>query len=154
MSPGRMLENERGSLEHAVAIAAEAHAGQVDKAGAPYLLHPLRVMLRMNTDHERIVAVLHDVVEDSDWTLEQLRQEGFADDILDGIESVTRREDETYHDFVRRAALNPVGRRVKLADLRDNCDLTRIPNPSDRDRRRLEKYRRAISLLERLDESS
>jgi len=136
------------TLEHAITIAAGAHAGQVDKAGAPYILHPLRLMLQMTTTDERIVAVLHDVVEDSEWTFEGLLQEGFSRAIVDAVESVTRRGDETYEAFVLRAAENPLGRRVKLADLRDNCDLSRIAEPSEEDHRRVAKYKRAIALLE------
>ena len=117
-----------GTIERAVAIAAEAHTGQTDKAGSVYLLHPLRLMLRAESDEERIVAVLHDVVEDSDWTLAALATEGFSEEILAAIDSVTRRDDETYDEFVRRAGENPIGRRVKLLDLEDNCDLGRIPN--------------------------
>jgi len=135
------------TLERAVIIAAEAHAGAVDKAGAPYILHPLRLMLGMVTDEERIVAVLHDVVEDSDWTLERLRAEGFSAVIVDGVDAVTRRPGETYEDFVERAAEDPIGRRVKLADLRDNCDLSRIAEPAQKDLERIEKYERAIELL-------
>jgi (p)ppGpp synthase/HD superfamily hydrolase len=136
------------TLERAVAIAAEAHAGQVDKAGAPYLLHPLRMMLALTSTEERIVAVLHDVCEDCPgWSFERVRSEGFSDRILAALDSVTKREGEVYSDFVRRAAANPIGRRVKLADLRDNCDLARIASPTEADFRRIEKYREAIALI-------
>ena len=135
------------TLERAIAIAAQAHAGQVDKAGAPYILHPLRVMLRLQTVEERIVAVLHDVVEDCDWTLEDLRAEGFSPAILRAIDSVTKREGEEYDAFVARAAADPIGRRVKLADLQDNSDPARMADPTDGDRARLEKYQRAIRFL-------
>lgn len=135
------------TLERAIAIAAEAHAGQLDKAGAPYVLHPLRVMLRVSTPEARIVAVLHDVVEDSEWTFDGLRAEGFTEEILAALDSVTKREGESYDEFVRRAAANPIGRQVKLADLADNMDLSRIAEPSGRDHERIEKYRRAVVLL-------
>jgi (p)ppGpp synthase/HD superfamily hydrolase len=138
-------------LERAIAIAAEAHAGQIDKAGAPYVLHPLRMMLRMSSIDERIVAVLHDVCEDCPgWTLDRLHREGFSERIIDALQSVTKRDGEGYEDFVRRSAANPIGRRVKLADLRDNSDLSRIAVPSERDLQRIEKYRRAIDLISRL----
>ena len=136
------------TLERAITIAAQAHAGQADKAGAPYILHPLRVMLRMNTDEERMVAVLHDVIEDSDWTLDRLRAEGFPEAVLTGIESMTRNPEETYEEYVLRAGRNAIGRRVKLADLEDNSDLSRIAQPTEKDRARIEKYRRAIALLQ------
>jgi hypothetical protein len=142
------------TIERAIKIAAEAHTGQVDKAGAPYILHPLRVMLRMQTNEERIVAVLHDVVEDSQWSLGLLRAEGFSEQVLRAIDSVTRRDSETYEEFVHRAGLDPIGRSVKLADLEDNCDLGRIAAPTEKDRARLDKYRRAIKQLQKQDDAS
>jgi (p)ppGpp synthase/HD superfamily hydrolase len=135
------------TLERAIAIAAKAHAGKVDKAGAPYILHPLRVMLKMETYEERMAAVLHDVVEDSDMTLEDLRNEGFSDTVVEAVDAVTLRIGEAYDDFVRRAARNPIGRRVKLADLEDNCDLSRIAHPTKEDYERLAKYQRAIESI-------
>ncbi|MFJ2710228.1 HD domain-containing protein [Pseudomonas sp. NPDC087346] len=135
------------TLERAIAIAATAHAGQVDKGGAPYILHPLKVMLRMTTLEERIVAVLHDVVEDCGISLDDLRKEGFSEEVLSAIESVTKVPGESYGDFVERAALNPIGRLVKLADLEENSDLSRIASPSWEDLERIEKYRRAIGRL-------
>lgn len=140
------------TLERAIAIAAQAHAGQVDKAGAPYVLHPLRMMLQLASNDERIVAVLHDVCEDCPgWSFERLRDEGFAPQVIAALDAVTRRDDETYEDFVRRAAADPIGRSVKLVDLRDNSDLSRIAAPTERDFERLEKYRRAIMIIERLE---
>ncbi|WP_085648882.1 MULTISPECIES: HD domain-containing protein [unclassified Pseudomonas] len=135
------------TLERAIAIAATAHAGQVDKGGAPYILHPLKVMLRMSSLEERIVAVLHDVVEDCGISLEDLRKEGFSEAVLSAIESVTKVPGESYEDFVERAAQNPIGRVVKLADLEENSDLSRIDSPSWEDLERIEKYRRAIGRL-------
>jgi (p)ppGpp synthase/HD superfamily hydrolase len=117
----------------------------------PYMLHPLRIMLRMSSIDERIVAVLHDVCEDCPgWTFDRLRREGFSDRIIDALDSVTKRDGEEYEDFVRRAVANPIGGRVKLADLLDNIDLSRIAAPSERDFQRIEKYRRAIDLIDRL----
>jgi (p)ppGpp synthase/HD superfamily hydrolase len=135
------------TLERAIAIAATAHAGQVDKGGAPYILHPLKVMLRMSTLEQRIVAVLHDVVEDCGVSLDELRKEGFSEDVLTAIESVTKVPGESYEDFIDRAAHNPIGRVVKLADLEENSDLSRIASPSWEDLERIEKYRRAIGRL-------
>jgi (p)ppGpp synthase/HD superfamily hydrolase len=140
------------TLERAIVIAAEAHAGMTDKAGAPYILHPLRLMLALSETNDRIVAVLHDVVEDCDgWTLDRIRAEGFSKEVLEALDSVTKRHDEEYLTFVRRAAANPIGRKVKLADLRDNSDLTRISNPTQRDFDRTEKYRVAIEMVEQID---
>ena len=135
------------TLERAIAIAATAHAGQVDKGGAPYILHPLKVMLRMTSLEERIVAVLHDVVEDCAISLDDLRKEGFSEEVLTAIASVTKVLGESYEDFVERAAQNPIGRVVKLADLEENSDLSRIASPSWEDLERIEKYRRAIGRL-------
>ena len=136
------------TLERAIVIAAEGYAGIKDKAGAPYILHPLRMMLRLSSTDERIVAVLHDVVEDCPgWTFDRLRDEGFSEEIITALDSVTKREGEDYEDFARRAAANPIGRNVKLADLADNCDLNRIAEPTEADYRRIEKYRRTIKLI-------
>lgn len=136
------------TLERAIAIAAEAHAGQEDKAHQPYILHPLRVMLRVRSAEERIVAVLHDVVEDTPWTLEQLAAEGFSPAVIAGLDAVTRRDGEDYLPFVERAATDPIGRVVKRADLMDNLDVGRITSPTERDLARLERYRAALRLLE------
>lgn len=135
------------TLEKAIAMAAKAHEGQLDKAGAPYVLHPLRMMLRLSTTEERVTAVLHDVVEDCGVSLDDLRTAGFTEGVIAAIDSVTRRHEEPYEAFVRRAAMNPIGRRVKLADLEDNSDLSRIAMPSERDHERVAKYRRAIEAL-------
>ena len=135
------------TVERAVAIAAQAHTGQTDKADQPYLLHPLRVLLEMETDEARMAAVLHDVVEDSDWTLEQLREEGFPEVVIAAVDSLTKRENENYDDFIDRAGRDPLGLHVKRADLRDNADLSRIPRPTEEDRERTAKYERALRRL-------
>lgn len=135
------------TLECAIAIAAAAHSGQTDKAGQPYILHPLRVMLALQKEEERIVAVLHDVVEDTKITPDILRSEGFAEAILTAIDSVTKREGEDYQAFVLRAAANPIGRQVKPADLTDNSDSSRISNPSQADYDRVGKYQNAIKII-------
>lgn len=136
------------NLEKAIAIAAQAHQGQIDKAGSPYIFHPLRVMLRLKTAPECIVGVLHDVVEDTATTVDDLRAAGFSDEILRSLEAVTKRNGEDYEAFVLRAAADPIGRQVKLADLADNMDLSRIAEPTERDFARIEKYRRAVALIE------
>ena len=137
----------QGTLERAIEIAARTHAGQTDKGGAPYILHPLRVMLRVAPGAQQIVAVLHDVVEDSDVTFEDLEREGFAAEVISGLRSVTKVAGESYEDFVARAARDPVGKAVKLANLMENSDLSRIAEPSQKDLERVEKYRRAIAYL-------
>jgi (p)ppGpp synthase/HD superfamily hydrolase len=135
------------TLERAIEIAATAHAGQQDKAGAPYILHPLRVMLAQKEPAQRIAAILHDVVEDTPWTLEQLRAEGFSDDVLSAVDALTKRKGEDYFAFVDRAGRDPVARAVKIADIRDNMDVSRTAGVTDRDRERLEKYRQALTRL-------
>ncbi|MBM3603544.1 MAG: HD domain-containing protein [Alphaproteobacteria bacterium] len=134
-------------LERAIQVAADAHRGQKDKAGQPYILHPLRVMAACTTPQERIVAVLHDVVEDSDWTLDDLRREGLADELVDAVDAMTRREGESYSDFVDRAARHPIARTVKIADLRDNLDMSRLTDPAGSDRQRAQKYQEALNML-------
>lgn len=131
------------NLERALAIAVEAHKGQKDKYGAPYILHPLRVMARVNSDSEKIVAILHDVVEDTDWTFQQLRKEGFSDEVIRALDCVTKREGEPYEDFVKRSASNALARRVKLADLEDNMDIRRLNSVEAKDAERLNKYLKA-----------
>jgi (p)ppGpp synthase/HD superfamily hydrolase len=135
------------TLARAIAVAAQAHIDQKDKSGAPYILHPLRMMLRMDTEAEMMVAVLHDVVEDTDWSIDKLRANGFPEVVLTAVESVTHREGESYDDFVARAADNPIGRKVKLADLEDNMDVRRIDDLADRDLERIRKYHRAWRIL-------
>jgi len=139
-----------GTLERAIAIAAEEHEGQLDKAGEPYVLHPLRMMLAVTTPEARMAAVLHDVVEDTPVTLEQLRAEGFPAAVVEAVEALTKREGEEYEAFIRRVAPNPIAREVKLADLKDNSDLSRIAEPTEKDRVRIEKHRRAIAYLQSL----
>ncbi|KGU85886.1 HD domain-containing protein [Pseudomonas mediterranea] len=138
------------TLEKAIAISARAHEGQTDKGGSPYILHPLKVMLRLAHHDERIVAVLHDVVEDTRVTLADLRNEGFSEAVLAAIDSLTKREGETYQAFIERAGRDPLARRVKLADLAENSDLSRLDRPSQNDLERVEKYRKAAEYLSAL----
>ena len=133
--------------ERAAEIAKEAHAGQVDKAGEPYINHPWRVASKLSGD-EGIVALLHDVVEDSEWTLDRLRAEGFSETVLDAIDAVTRRKGEDYFDFIRRARDNEIGRVVKIHDLFDNLAPERLAKLSPADRAKAEhKYYEALSVL-------
>src|SRR5688572_27030190 len=127
-------------LEDAIALAVEAHRGQKDKSGEPYILHPLRVMFSCETEVERIVAVLHDVVEDTGRTFDDLRKLGFSEEVLTALDCVTKREGEDYEQFIERAAANSVARKVKLADLKDNMDLRRLPAMEQQDMDRLRKY--------------
>ena len=135
------------SLEDAILLAVKAHRGRKDKARAAYILHPLRVMLRMKTREERIVAVLHDVIEDTNWTLEDLRKAGYSQKSIRSLDSLTRRDGEEYEEFIKRVKRNPLARKVKVSDLKDNLDLARIKKPRKSDFMRMEKYRRALSEL-------
>ena len=130
----------RMSLEKAIAIATEAHKGKTDRYGAPYILHPLRVMSRVDTDTEKTVAILHDVVEDTKWTFNDLRREGFPEAIVAALDCLTKRKGETYESLIDRAAANPLARRVKLADLEDNLDIRRMETVTVKDAERLSKY--------------
>ncbi|MGE3771289.1 MAG: GTP pyrophosphokinase [Gammaproteobacteria bacterium] len=140
-------------LAKAIAYAAMAHVNQVDKAGAPYVLHPLRMLLSLTHEHEQMAALLHDTIEDCGVTVAHLETAGFPRAVIDAVLALTRREDESYEDFVRRAARNPIARRVKRADLHDNLDLSRIAAPMPQDYARMEKYRRALHLLDAADEA-
>ena len=137
------------NLERAIEIAVNAHKGVTDKGGNPYIVHPLRVMMSLKSDNEKIVGVLHDVVEDAeDWDFERLKEEGFSEEVLDGLRSVTKTsEEEDYNEFVQRALTNEIGRAVKIADIRDNLDVTRIGELRQKDMNRLNKYKNALKVL-------
>lgn len=135
------------TLEKAIQIAAQAHEGQKDKSGAPYILHPLRMMMRMESEAAMIAAVLHDVVEDSDWTLEQLRGEGFSEEVLQAVDYLTSRDSESYDEFIARVETSAIARQVKIADLEDNMNVKRIGEMSPKDLARIEKYHRAWRAL-------
>ena len=137
------------NLERAIEIAVNAHKGVTDKGGNPYIVHPLRVMMSLKSDNEKIVGVLHDVVEDAeDWDFERLKEEGFSEEVLDALRSVTKTsEEEDYNEFVQRALTNEIGRAVKIADIRDNLDVTRIGELRQKDMNRLTKYKNALKVL-------
>ncbi|OSM04244.1 HD domain-containing protein [Magnetofaba australis] len=139
-------------LQAAIAIAVEAHAGQLCKSGRPYILHPLRVMFALDRpdddDEMRCAAVLHDVVEDTDVTLEDLRERGFSARVVALLDLLTHREEESYSAYIARLAPDPAARRIKRADLRDNMDITRLNAAlSERDHARLDRYQRAWNQL-------
>ena len=132
------------TLERAIKIATEAHRGQVDKAGNDYILHPLRVMELGNSLEEKIVGILHDVVEDTDWTFERLADEGFSPIVLDALRCVTKlSENEPYDHFISRVQANPLAIAVKLNDLSDNMDIRRLKTLTEKDFIRLQKYHKA-----------
>jgi (p)ppGpp synthase/HD superfamily hydrolase len=131
------------TIEDAIIFATEAHRGQVDRAGRPYILHPLRLMCHLQSDTERMIAVLHDVIEDSDYTLDDLRKMGYEEEIVEAVDCLTRRDDETYHEFIQRIKPNRLARRVKLADLMDNMDIRRAGLLQEKDLERLQRYQNA-----------
>ncbi|KFE61067.1 HD domain-containing protein [Hyalangium minutum] len=135
------------TLEDAIALAVEAHRGQRDKAGQTYILHPLRVMMRLETEAERMAAILHDVVEDTPYTLERLRELGYPEEVLGALDCLTKREGETYEAFIERVRPHPLARRVKLADLEDNMDVRRLLTVGPKETERLARYRAAWARL-------
>lgn len=148
ISVGTSRQNRTmASLERAIEIAVLSHASQKDKAGAPYILHPLRLMLQMHSNEERIVAVLHDVVEDTSVTFEDLEAEGFSEAVLAALRLLTHDTEVDYFDYVAEIGGNQLATRVKLADIEDNLDMNRIANPTHKDFARLEKYRAALEIL-------
>ncbi len=134
-------------LEKALALAFRAHQGQKDKSGFPYVFHPLRMMLQLTTLEEQTVALLHDVLEDSSITAEELRKEGFSPAVIEAVEALTRKKDEPYLEYIRRVKQNPLARVVKLADIRENLNANRLAELSENDCRRLERYLRARKIL-------
>jgi (p)ppGpp synthase/HD superfamily hydrolase len=135
------------TLERAIEIAVAAHRDQHDRAGRPYILHPLWLMHRFEDLDAMIVAVLHDTVEDSEFSLQDLADEGFASPIVEAVDALTRRQDESYESFALRSRAHPLARRVKLADLEHNLDVRRLDTLGPDDLERLAKYHRAWRLL-------
>ena len=136
------------TLQRAIEIAKKAHAGQVDKAGKEYIFHPLRVMEMGKTETEKIVGILHDVIEDTSITIEDLTNEGFSQEILDALLCITKlSNDENYDHFISRVLTNPLATKVKINDLKDNMDITRLNKVTDKDLKRLQKYQWAYNRL-------
>ena len=135
------------NLETAIAFAANAHAGQPDKAGQPYILHPLRVMLQLSEPHERMAAALHDVVEDTDVSLDDLREKGFPEEVVEAIDALTKRDGETRLQAAKRAGANAIARMVKIADVSDNLDTRRLKELTPKDKKRLAEYREVLAYL-------
>lgn len=134
----------------ALRIAIRAHEGQKDKLGRAYIMHPIRVADRCKDSRAKIVALLHDTIEDTNITADYLRSEGFPEEIIGAVLCVTKQEGESYEDFVRRAAENPIGKEVKIADLEDNMDIRRLKEIKDEDVARLRKYLRSWQYLIKL----
>lgn len=136
-------------IKTAFEIAQRAHKGQKDKAGQPYISHPIRVSESVHTDEEKAVALLHDVIEDSEITLTDLRAHGLPDAVVDAVDCMTKRKGESYESYLWRVKSNLIARVVKIADMEHNSDLSRLPHPSSSDYERLEKYRKGLEFLRR-----
>ena len=134
-------------LDLAIKIVEKAHTGQIDKAGKPYILHPLTVMAQMEDVESKIVAVLHDAIEDSDLTLTELSQQGFPELIIEAIAAITKLDGELYDDYLLRVMGNTIACKVKIADVSHNMDISRIANPTVKDFQRLEKYQKVLKQL-------
>lgn len=136
--------------KRAIKLCFKAHEGQVDKSGLPYVHHPLHLAEQMDDEESTIVALLHDVVEDTDYSIKDLKGMGFGDAVVEAIDIMTHRPEVPYMDYVKEIAKNSIARKVKLADLNHNCDLTRLNHePTSKDSERVEKYKKAKELLEK-----
>ena len=135
------------TLEKAIALAATQHAGQLDKGGQPYILHPLRLMLQFSNPTLQIIAVLHDILEDTATTAEDLKALGFSAEIIKSIQALTKQTGESRLEAAKRTTLNPLATQVKYVDVLDNMNLSRINNPTARDFARLEEYKEVLEIL-------
>ena len=135
------------TLEKAITIAAKAHYNQKDRYGTPYILHPLRVMFKVNNEVEQIVAILHDVIEKSEITLDDLAREGFSPAVIEAVDSLSKRNGESYLDYIQRAKSMSLSRRVKKADLEDKLDLIKDKNTNKKEAERFKRYIDAYAML-------
>mgnify|MGYP002517161147 FL=1 len=147
-----LLDSQRDKynqlLELAIKVATEAHVGQVDKGGKPYINHPQAVAASLTNTEYKIVAYLHDVCEDTSMTFDDLKDMGFTYRIVNSIRLLTKTDELTYEEYLRRLRMDSCARAVKIADLKHNMDITRIPNPSEKDYARIEKYKKSLAFLE------
>lgn len=134
-------------LEKAIQLAVKYHSGQVDKAGKPYIMHLIRVMMKGQTETEKICGILHDILEDSNCTFDTLKKEGFTNEVIDVVRCVTKLDGETYDDFITRILENPTAIKVKVNDLEDNMNLDRLNEIRNKDIERLKKYNKALIRL-------
>lgn len=138
---------KQSQSEKAYEIAKKVHLGQIDKAGEDYIKHPEKVASFVNSDEEKVVAYLHDVIEDTELTLEDLREYGFSEEVLKAGDVITKKKGQDYQTYLNSVKENKLARVVKLADLRHNSDLTRLMNITEKDIERKEKYQKAIDFL-------
>ncbi len=135
------------NVKKAALIAYEAHSGAFDKAGMPYIFHPIHIAEQMDDEDSVITALLHDVIEDSSIILEDIEHAGFSENVKNALEAITKTAGESYFEYIGRVKQNTLAAKVKLCDLKHNSDISRISNPSEEDFRRLEKYKKAIEIL-------
>lgn len=135
-------------IELALHRALKAYGGKVDKAGMPYILHPLRLAARLDDQISQAVALLHDVIEDSDATEDDLRDDGFPESVISAVVALTRRKGEGYEAFIDRVRVHPLARKIKLLDIEDNMNLLRLNAVSEKDLQRIAKYHRAWKRLD------
>ena len=135
----------------AIALMFEKHKNQVDKSGMPYVFHPFHVAEQMTDENTTIVALLHDIIEDTDVTFEDLRKNGFSDEVIEALTFLTHDPNINYYDYVERVGENDIARAVKIKDLEHNMDLSRIDNPTEKEYNRLEKYKKCHEYLVKLD---
>ena len=139
------------NLNKALSIAALAHEGQVDKSGVSYILHPLRVMMEMHNEEEQIVAILHDVVEDTDVTLNDLKSEGFSDILIDAVDAISRRKDESVREYFDRVINNILARKVKIRDIEDNLRITRLLSVTKKELNNISMYHKYWKKLKEVE---
>ena len=142
-----MNQSEQSMFDLALSIAKKAHKGQYDKAGVDYIEHPLFVASQVDTQEEKAVALLHDVLEDSPYTAEELKLAGLPETVVTAVQVLTKKKGQDYQLYLELVKSNPIARRVKLADLKHNSDLSRLTTITEKDRERLEKYKKAIDYL-------
>ena len=136
----------------ALKLCFDAHKDQIDKSGMPYVFHPFHLAEQMADENTTIVALLHDVIEDTEYTLDDLRKFGFAEDVLSAISLMTHADDVPYMEYVVKIKTNPIAKAVKLADLKHNSDMSRLDQITQTDEERAKKYKQAIELLENSNE--
>lgn len=134
-------------INKALKLCCQAHQNQTDKAGLPYYLHPIHLAYQMTDENTIVTALLHDIVEDTDYTIENLIDMGFPEEVCNAVRLLTHSQGDSYMDYIHKIKDNPIARSVKLADLRHNSDLSRLHNVTEQDKRRVKKYLKAIVVL-------
>lgn len=137
------------NTKKALKLMYETHKEQKDKSGLPYVFHPFIVASQMDDENSTVVALLHDVVEDSDVTIKEISDMGFSKDVIDALSLLTHSKEEDYYQYIKKIALNSIAKKVKIADLTHNSDITRLNNVTEKDLERLEKYKKSLDYLKK-----